>query len=607
MNMLEKNKAFLQRYFPGLQEIIESTGALQLFDAITVVEGKRGIPTVKASIEGHFHFLHSQYNPIQEAERWAASNPIPKQGIVCMIGWGLGYHALEWMKQHGGNADGVIIIEPEPRLLLESFAVLDLEPLMNSPRVEFAAGCDPHRLQTSFMKFNDIILNRDVHAVIPPFADLYPDHVFQTIQTELRRFYDSKQRMLNHMQEMGNVCQSHLIHNIPAMAKALFPRDIRDRLSNEPAVIVGAGPSLNHNISHLKAAQTHAWIFAVDTSARILIKQGIEPHVVVTKDPSELNARHFAELILPMETLLAFDPQVVPNIPDSHAGPLLCMPNRNHEIHNYLSGLELTETDLLPLSNNVALAALNLAIAAGCSPIILTGMDFCFEQNKSHADGSALLSDVALSEDGSSLVYKRGHAQDTVAAIHVEGLTGQRHPTTKNLHDALRFLEQLIQTQTVPCIDASEGGAKIAGTQILTLQEALNQHAQHPISRDNLSTLSPPVRDRNALNHSILLVANHLDECKKTAWEALEVLHEDSQANVSSLQTLREKIERGFKIYHELQAALERLIVEVNQPEFWNETKNQPQDLYQRYEMYFHVIHDVCETYAAEFRQIAQS
>lgn len=102
------------------------------------------------------------------------------------------------------------------------------------------------------------------------------------------------------------------------------------------------------------------------------------------------------------------------------------------------------------------------------------------------------------------------------------------------------------------------------------------------------------------------LIAGHLDECRKTALKAIEVLQEDGQVDISYLRILRQKIERGFKIYHELQAALERLIVEINQPEFWSETKTPSETLHKRYEMYFHVIQDVCKTYASDFREIAK-
>ena len=58
-----------------------------------------------------------------------------------------------------------------------------------------------------------------------------------------------------------------------------------------PAIVVAAGPSLNKNIDELKRAKGKAFIIAVDTAIKPLLKKGIIPDmfaIVDGKKPIEL-------------------------------------------------------------------------------------------------------------------------------------------------------------------------------------------------------------------------------------------------------------------------------------------------------------------------------
>lgn len=605
--MLNQNQTFLQRYFPGLLETVQQDTSTSLFDDIQMLQGKRGLPTLLVKNEDESHYLHSQYNPQMEAERWAASAPVQKKGIVCIIGWGLGYHGIEWMKQHGKNTAVVIIIEPEPRFFLESLSTIDLQPLTNASRVEIITGLHPETIHASLMKLMDVYLTCDLHIHLSPFAEIYPESAFLTIKHEIQRFHDAKQRILQHMADMGELCQTHIVQNIPAMLSSVFPRQIRHQLKGEPAIIVAAGPSLDNNIHQLIPLQNQAWIFAVDTSARVLLQQGIQPHFIVTKDPTELNARHFDELQIPHNTIIMFDPQIPHEILSNRNNKLLCMPNRNHALHSYLSGLELTQDDELPLSNNVALAAFNVAVAAGCSPIIFMGLDLCFSQGSSHAAGTALQSVVEITGDGHTMKYTRGDASDTVSTLFVEGIDGQMHPTTPNFMDALRLVEKLIKQSGVLSVDASEGGAKIAGTTIMTLQDAAAQYCQAPVALAEWLEISSPRRDIPALQNSLETIAAHLEHCDLTAFQALEQIEQQDAVALCKIEQCKTKIEADFQVYPVLQSALERLIVEINQPDYWSNEFNTPEQIQQKYQKYFTIIQETCKLFAPLYHQVSRT
>ncbi len=60
-----------------------------------------------------------------------------------------------------------------------------------------------------------------------------------------------------------------------------------------PAIIVGAGPSLDKNINLMGRAQGHSIILASDASLKPLLLQGILPSMVISLDPQEEIAKFF--------------------------------------------------------------------------------------------------------------------------------------------------------------------------------------------------------------------------------------------------------------------------------------------------------------------------
>jgi spore maturation protein CgeB len=83
--------------------------SLTLPDHLSVVSGRDGEPTLRAN----GIFLHSKYNPREEASRLIDSAELDPARPVIVIGSGLGYHLLELIKRGYKTA----VIEPDPAVL----------------------------------------------------------------------------------------------------------------------------------------------------------------------------------------------------------------------------------------------------------------------------------------------------------------------------------------------------------------------------------------------------------------------------------------------------------------------------------------------------------
>ncbi len=169
--------------------------------------------------------------------------------------------------------------------------------------------------------------------------------------------------------------------------------ELKNRFSNVPAIIVGAGPSLGKNIELLKFAKNKALIICVDTVMKEIEKY-VEPDIVVALDSGEalldyINFENSESKVLFADVTLS--PKVIEKW--------------NGKIYWFISGFssipyldEIIERDFLDNDEVGRTSAggcvVNSAIyiarkILNCDPIILLGADCGFYDIKQHHHGSA--------------------------------------------------------------------------------------------------------------------------------------------------------------------------------------------------------------------------
>ena len=225
-----------------------------------------------------------------------------------------------------------------------------------------------------------------------------------------------------------------------------------------PAIVVAAGPSLDKNIKLLHRAKKKALIIAVDSSLRPLLKEGIIPDLCISVDGKK-NVRHFSEEAskdIPLVCMLVSNKEVL----DGHRAEKFFLNDLNHHIQHFLSQNEL----VLPVTStggSVANDAFSLARLLGRKKIILVGQDLAYTGNKTHSGATV-----------------RGEWNQDVTKftnnVWMEGIDGK--PILSSGEFQLYrtwFEEQIINCPHIKVIDATEGGAKIKGSIIESLEQAI--------------------------------------------------------------------------------------------------------------------------------------
>lgn len=229
-----------------------------------------------------------------------------------------------------------------------------------------------------------------------------------------------------------------------------------------PAIMVAAGPSLDKNVRELKRAKNKAIIIAVDRAVRPLVNAGIIPDLIAIID-----------CIKPAELLQIEGTENVPLVSSMVAMPVVLDYNKGRKIF-FMENLEfvnkifdMNDVPFKPVhtGGSVATTAFSLMYMVGIDNIILVGQDLAYSGETRYAKGSFGNSENTGTASGS---------------IVVEGNYEKEINTSQDLKMYIDWYKNFIQgakkyRENLRVINATEGGAKIEGTEIMTLKEAIDE------------------------------------------------------------------------------------------------------------------------------------
>ena len=218
--------------------------------------------------------------------------------------------------------------------------------------------------------------------------------------------------------------------------------------SNQPVLIVAAGPSLNKQLPMLAANQDLFTILAVNTVWPILEKHGIVPDAVLSLDRNSRPS--WPQKGISQSTAFCVDMGCAPELLWSH--------DHNHvitacdPITSAIAGSLGAKGEFLRTGGSVATSAFSLAVLLGGNPLVLIGQDLALTDGRDHAEG------YPHTYNSQTLKHRTDNGFD------VEGYHGGRVRTERQLMFYKTWFEERIKE--LPdrlIINATEGGARIEG------------------------------------------------------------------------------------------------------------------------------------------------
>lgn len=409
-------------------------------------------------------YLHSPYDPFGEANEWVNKIFDSKVLVYLIYGAGLLYHvrSLQTKIREEQIQAKIIIVEPFQEITDLIFQeellpkALGSEEVLLIPTFEDAFIRD--FLGTSL---NERQMDRLKICIYPTYQDV--DLMSEKKLMESVRNLKVRRILLsNTMDWMKDYVPKNLVKNAKYLINSPKIQSLENLFPKRTAVIVSSGPSLEKNVDLLKEHQDRVLIISGGRSLRALLSRGIRPHFVCSLDGHEDNYRLYRE----MEILSCDIPMISAwgnnyKIVENYAGKKIFYNNSG------VDGLDeqFLEEKILNIGVGFTVASLQMRVAMqmGCDTIIFIGQDLAYAEDRRYGKDTQTESDT----DSQNLktYYVKGNVQDKVK-------TGYDLDTFR-----LYLEEQISYAKQCVFINATEGGAYIGGTSVMTLQAALEKYS----------------------------------------------------------------------------------------------------------------------------------
>ena len=371
MKYFEANLKALSRKQPELATLLRETDRSH----VKTFTSAEGIPSATVETNGETTEFHSRYNPQREAQQIVKKENHDGADYFIFLGFGLGYTLDAVIEKYCGSDLHYFIVEADPGILRAAFEARDFTLLLAAHDVYFAwPSFGPKLAEQWRHRFNLALARKSAYITHPPSLKLKPDYYKAAVETLQGQIYQTLADRATLM-EKTQIFLDNFVQNLPKIVASPGINIFAVKFTDTPAVIVSAGPSLDKNIHALRDQKDRVLILATDTTLKPLLAAGVEPHFVMTGDPSHANYLHLKGAVT-REALLVMEATAHPQSSEGFEERTLACLYENSVLHS-LSELP-GDKGILRAWGSVATMALDFAMFVGCNPVIFIGQDLAY-------------------------------------------------------------------------------------------------------------------------------------------------------------------------------------------------------------------------------------
>lgn len=495
-----------------------------------------------ANVEGHTWNLQSQISMAHAIEVWCNQfEEVAYHTVFVVFGMGYVDYLLQLSQKYPKNL--IIVYEPDERVILKQIDTEQMESLLDQDKVCWAVGKNRKSILGNILDGLDFRNGMDIQsAVIPNYVKMYPEECnffFEEIATTRNYMLVSKNTKIV-KEEVRGKCY---LYNILDLSHQASVQNLIDKFKEAdvhdfPAVLIAAGPSLDNNIKELLPYQEQVFIICLDSAVRTVLRWGIVPDLLVCVDP-EKNPELFDNELgrkIPLISHLFCNYEVT-----KMCGGRKFYAGDSWSFERELLGKYHTDLKAMATGGTVAHTAFSLLREMGFQTIILIGQDLAYPGKRMHTiDAQA---EKVIDEKNDSRYF------------YVDGVDGKPVLTEFNMNLYRRWYEeQIIKFPELNIIDATEGGALIRGTKIMTLKEALESNCTGRVKAFSTTIQSA----------EYLLAPDQQEEMRRTILEVISMIPDTMKA-LQAQQKVYDELEKlnTKRKYHT--AAYKKCIAQITE------------------------------------------
>ncbi|NTU31067.1 motility associated factor glycosyltransferase family protein [Brevibacillus sp. HB1.1] len=467
--VLTDNITSLKKHYPDIWEKLRDRNP-QLMDQVRLEETKSQDKdhTLAVCLESGWNYIHSKYNPMQEAERFIESLEDIGDRHVLFFGVGLGYHIDEFIKSKPNNSFS--LYEPNMAVfhqLMGHKKIDDWSPTKKLKHLMIEEN--PEDCKKNLMELTNFLEDELYLVILPSYKRILTEQTEQFIKTFRDVVYETRDRLLT-----GKVFAKRMaingLFNLPTIIKTPNILEAhKDQFKGKPAIIVGAGPSLNDEFENLRHIKENGlgYIFSVGSSINQLLNADILPDAAFAYDGSAMNSKVFQKVI---EEKIDSVPLIFGSTMGFETVQNYCGEKANFLVRDdYIMDLFLKKTDdesfqYIDRFGSIATLTLQILDYMGFAPIIFVGQNLAYRGDQIYAKGIEYTG-TELGQD------RREYAVEVKDVYGNTTLSGRGHVSMRE------ELEELIQKiSRTDIINTTKGGAHIEGTVFLPMEELITTH-----------------------------------------------------------------------------------------------------------------------------------
>ena len=377
---------------------------------------------LKKTVEGNNQFYHSVTNAQQEAEQWFANLNLTDIDALYVYGMGLGYYydvVKAWL--HADPKRRFVFIEDDLAVIRRIFETERATEILGDT-------------QAKIHYFENI---EDSETVLTPLAELYWNSLTTKVEVSaLKSYRETKEKIFAdiHHKIVYDISMLHVVleeyfnfgiafyrnfyPNLLQLPGASLANGMFNKFNKVPAIICGAGPSLNKQLPLLKTLRDKALIFAGGSSLNALNSFGMQPHFGAGVDPNSPQLDRIKKNsaagvpFLYRNRLYAAALQAV-------KGPRIYIAGSGgYDTADWFEKKFNIDNEVqIDEGFNVVNLCLSLAQAFGCDPIIFVGMDLAYTDMHSYAEG--IVDDAAV--DKKAILETKDFNEQAILRDDIEG------------------------------------------------------------------------------------------------------------------------------------------------------------------------------------------
>jgi antitoxin component YwqK of YwqJK toxin-antitoxin module len=443
----------------------------------------KGELNLKKNLGSRTVYYHSQEGALAEAQHWVeAIFPLGIR-VLCIYGLGLGYYydALEeWLKINSSRF--IVFIEDDLCVIRRFLETKRASKLFQNTQVviqyfetpgELGWGKFREQFQWFYVGFAQSTVS---YQALKLYSEI-KEHMFQLIKKQLILQSMESRWGLEEVFVNQELVSKNFYYNLPHAAKAAFGINLFEHFPDIPAIIIGAGPSLNKQLELLKTLHNKAILVASGTAMNVLTRNGLIPHFGYCIDPYDIQESRYM-------TNLAYEVPIFYSNRFYHKalrlihGPRLYISLGQGKIEDWFEkevGLPLNRYESAAISTtNISCI---IAAQLGVNPLILTGLDLAYTDSTRYAQGVS----------GHPIEGAQKHqAEISEEAVSAIGVNGEPIKTRWDWLIEGAFYTEFVRLKPyLSMINATEGGLGIMEIPNLALKDVVNNRLVHTYDIQN--------------------------------------------------------------------------------------------------------------------------